>query len=77
MAKVTHEFLEAALAIAGESGNARRLRLDGKPLEATQPFLDTCRAHHRTMTNALSALRLVAPDAVVRRAKPRTTPTTR
>lgn len=61
----THQYVEAAFAIAGESGNARRRRISGTPLLELQPFLDRCHTSHTDMITALTALRLIAPKAVV------------
>lgn len=60
-----HEYVEAAFALAGNAGNARKERIDGRPLAELQGHLDRCHTAHGEMILALTALRLVAPRNVV------------
>lgn len=61
----THEYVEAAFAIAGTAGNARIERMAGRPLAELQRHLTDCHVVHGQMIVALTALRLVAPSDVV------------
>lgn len=65
MFRVAHEYVEAAFKMAGISGNARRERIAGGSLQSLQGHLDECHQVHRSMTDSLSALRLLAPRNVV------------